>query len=102
MPILVQLCPRPSISWRYWLTEPSAPTLRTGSRTTERKDGLRLESASALQELLELVARLEGLNVRVATNVLALDEDVGDGALAGDVLEGVLEVTAVGWAVLAD
>lgn len=52
-----------------------------------------LESASLLQQSREL--SLLGLELGVAANVLLADEDVGDSALAGDLLERSLDVGAV-------
>lgn len=57
---------------------------------------LRLESASLGEEGLELARAAEALDVRVAANVLLGNVDVGDGALAGDLFECVLDSTAVG------
>lgn len=58
---------------------------------------LRLESAGLLEKVLELAALEQALQVRVAANVLLGDEAVGDGALAGDLVEGVLDGAAVVW-----
>ena len=57
--------------------------------------GWNLQSTSSLQQPLQLRTLL-ALQVRVTTNVLLANEDVGDGALVGDFLEGVLEVGSVG------
>lgn len=57
---------------------------------------LRLERTRVLQQTLQLAGVVEALDVRVAANVLLPDVDVGNGALAGDVLEGILQVGAVG------
>lgn len=57
---------------------------------------LRLESASLGEEGLELARAAKALDVRVAANVLLGNVDVGDGALAGDLFECVLDSTAVG------
>lgn len=58
-----------------------------------------LESTSILQQLLNLLPVLavldDGLEVRVATDVDLANEDVGDGALAGHLVQGVLDVIAV-------
>ena len=54
---------------------------------------LSVDGADGLQQALELA--LLGLEVRVAANVFAADVDVGDGALARDLLEGVLDGGAV-------
>lgn len=59
----------------------------------------RLERTSSLQKLLDLLAVLalgdNGLEVRVTADVLLVDEDVGHGALAGDLEERVLHLAAV-------
>jgi uncharacterized membrane protein (Fun14 family) len=56
---------------------------------------LRLQGTSLLQKVLELSARVQALKVRVSTNVLLLDVDVGDGTLARDLLESVLKSGAI-------
>jgi len=56
---------------------------------------LRLEGAGLLEEVLELAALEHALEVRVAADVLLGDPGVGDGALARDLLEGVLDGAAV-------
>ena len=45
--------------------------------------------------LLEAASSVEGLEFGVATDVVAADEDVGDGALAGDVFELVLHISTI-------
>lgn len=52
-----------------------------------------LEGADVGQQRLELLGL--GLEVAVATNVLLADEDVGHCALAGQLLEGVLDGGAI-------
>jgi len=47
---------------------------------------LRLQGIGLLEQALELSAGLQALDVRVTTNVLLLDVDVGNGALARDFL----------------
>jgi hypothetical protein len=54
-----------------------------------------LDGVGVLEQLRELA--LLCLQLRVAANVLLADEDVGHGALLGDVLEGVLDRGAVIW-----
>ena len=49
----------------------------------------RLDSVGILEQLRKLA--LLGLQLRVTTDVLLADEDVGDGALLGHLLEGVLD-----------
>ena len=49
----------------------------------------RLDGVGLLEQLGELA--LLCLQLRVAANVLLTDEDVGDGALLGDVLKSVLD-----------
>lgn len=51
--------------------------------------------AGLLEAALEHAALVELLQVRVAADVLLGEEDVGDGALAADFEEGVLEVVTV-------
>lgn len=51
--------------------------------------------AGLLETALEGAVLDELLQVRVSADVLLGEEDVGDGALAGDFEEGVLEVVAV-------
>ena len=46
-----------------------------------------------LQQAIKLA--LLGLDIRVATDVVLVDEDVGHAALASDLLEGILECGAV-------
>ena len=48
-----------------------------------------------LQQACQLAAAGEALNVRIAANVLLLDVDVRDGALAADLLQGVLQLASV-------
>lgn len=60
-------------------------------RATRNIDILRLEGAGALQKGLQLAALELVLEVGVAANVLLGDPDVGDSALARDLLQGVLE-----------
>ena len=61
--------------------------------------GGRLESTSLLEELLDLLAVLavldNSLKIGVTANVLLADEDVGDGALTGQLEKGVLDIGAV-------
>jgi hypothetical protein len=52
-----------------------------------------LDGVGILEQLRELA--LLRLQLGVAANVLLADEDVGHGALLGDVLEGVLDRGAV-------
>lgn len=54
-----------------------------------------LGSTSLLQELRKLL--LLALQIRIASNVLVVDEDVWDGALVGDLLECVLNGGTVVW-----
>lgn len=54
----------------------------------------RLQSTGSGELALEVIL-LEGLDVRVAANVLLVDEDVGDAALAGHLSESVLDVGTV-------
>lgn len=54
------------------------------------------DRAGRFQQLDELTAGLETLQIRVAADVLLGDVDVGDCALAADLLEGVLHLVAVG------
>lgn len=54
----------------------------------------RLQSSSSGQFALELV-RAKGLDVAVAADVLLGNEDVGHAPLVGDLLEGVLDGSAV-------
>jgi hypothetical protein len=56
---------------------------------------LRLDGADLLEQRLELVGGQQGLEVRVAANVLLADVDVGNGALARNCLESVLQGGAV-------
>ena len=56
--------------------------------------GTILQGASLLEQLLE-VAALALLEVRVAADVLLGDEDVGHGALAAHLTQGVLDRVAV-------
>lgn len=51
--------------------------------------------ASLLETVLEGAVLDELLQVRVSADVLLGEEDVGDGALAGDFEEGILEVVTV-------
>lgn len=51
---------------------------------------------SSSQLALESVL-VKSLEVRVATNVLLSDEDVGDTALVGHLLESILDGRAVLW-----
>lgn len=52
-----------------------------------------LDSVGVLEQLRKLA--LLGLELRVTTNVLLADEDAGDGALLGHLLEGVLDGGAI-------
>lgn len=52
-----------------------------------------LQGPSLLQQLGQF--SLARLQIRVATDVLLVDEDVGDGALVGDLLQSVLNGSAV-------
>ena len=84
----------------------ASPSSIIHTRTTSNtlpldEDSLRSQSTDLAQQGLELVARPEGLQIRVAADVLALEKNVGDGALASDVLKGVLECTTVGCLLLA-
>ena len=58
-----------------------------------------LESASLLEELLDLLAVLavldNSLEIGVTANVLLADEDVGNGALTGQLEKGILDIGAV-------
>ena len=54
----------------------------------------RLQSAGSGELALEVIL-LEGLDVRVAANVLLVDEDVGDAALTSHLSESVLDVGTV-------
>lgn len=58
-----------------------------------------LESTSLLEELLDLLAVLavldNSLEIGVTANVLLADEDVGNGALAGQLEKGILDIGAV-------
>jgi len=54
---------------------------------------LALDGVCILQQLWQL--RLLCLEVRVATDVLVVNEDVRDGALVGDVFESVLNCAAI-------
>ena len=54
----------------------------------------RLQSTGSGELALEVIL-LESLDVRVAANVLLVDEDVGDAALAGHLSESVLDVGTV-------
>lgn len=65
---------------------------RARTEKDEKTEGS-LQSINLPQLRLQLGA--QGRQVRVAANVLCANEDVGDGALAGDLLEGRLEVVAV-------
>lgn len=56
--------------------------------------GCNLESSSILQQPGKVI--LLGLKVRVTSNVLLLDEDVGHGPLVGDFLQGGLDFISVG------
>lgn len=58
------------------------------------------KTANLLQ--LRLEAGAERVQVRVAADVLLAKEDVGHGALAGDLLEGVLDGAAVACCVSED
>ena len=53
-----------------------------------------LKSTSVLQQLRQITATLQ---IGVSTDVRLLDEDVRDGALAGDFLKGVLDGGAVAY-----
>ena len=55
-----------------------------------------LDSVGILEQLRKLA--LLGLELRVTTDVLLADEDVGDGALLGHLLEGVLDGGAIVYA----
>lgn len=52
-----------------------------------------LKSTSVLQQGRKLA--FASLQIRVSTDMLLLDEDVGDGALAADFHEGVLDGAAI-------
>ena len=52
-----------------------------------------LDGVGILEQLVELA--LLCLELGVAANVLLADEDVGDGALLGHLLEGVLDGGAI-------
>lgn len=58
---------------------------------------LRGNGTSSLEQRNKLAVGAELLDVGVAADVLLADVDVGDGALAADLLEGVLKLVAVGW-----
>lgn len=57
------------------------------------KSSPNLEGTSSLEQTRELVHL--GLEVGVTADVLLADEDVGDGALVGDLLKSGLNVGAV-------
>lgn len=57
---------------------------------------LRLDSTSLLQQWFQSARLVQALEVRVAADMLLLDVDVGNGALAGDLLESILHGGAVG------
>jgi hypothetical protein len=52
-----------------------------------------LESTGILQQAWEIL--LYGLEIRVSTNVLLVDEDVWNRALTGQVLEGGLDSRSI-------
>ncbi|KMU85120.1 hypothetical protein CIHG_02902 [Coccidioides immitis H538.4] len=54
-----------------------------------------LQRTSSLEQSRQF--RLAGLQVRVSTDVLVVDEDVGNGALVGDLLESGLDSGAIIW-----
>lgn len=58
---------------------------------TEISIALRLESASILEQVFELAGFLQVLQVGVAADMLLLDVNVGDGTLARDLLESILQ-----------
>jgi hypothetical protein len=60
----------------------------------------RLDSVGILEQLRKLA--LLALQLRVTTDVLLADEDVGDGALVGHLLESVLDGGAIVCAQLLD
>lgn len=62
----------------------------------ESREALRGQGAGVGEQSLELAGPEEALKVGVAPDGLLLDEGVGDGALAGEGLDGVLKGTAVG------
>ena len=45
---------------------------------------------------IELAGAVQLLDIRVSSNVVSTNEDIGDGALASLLLEGVLDVATVG------
>jgi len=60
----------------------------------------RLDSVGVLEQLRKLA--LLGLQLRVTADVLLANEDVGDGALLGHLLEGILDGGTVVCIVLSD
>ena len=52
-----------------------------------------LDSTSLFQQSIELA--LSGLEIRIATNVLLGNENVGNAALAGDFLQSILDCGAI-------
>lgn len=57
---------------------------------------LELISLVLLQQVVERTIAISTVQVVAATNVLAIDEHVGHGALTGDGLQGCLVLTALG------
>ena len=78
-PVILQLCVR--------LSNPALPPSVASYIVTQS------QSTGISEQALELA--LLGLEIRVAANVLLGNVDVGDGALAADLLEGVLDGAAV-------
>lgn len=58
---------------------------------TPRRTGALRQNTSLLQERLQLALLVQGLNLRVSTDVLLANVDVGHGALAVELLKGVLK-----------
>jgi hypothetical protein len=94
---------RPSnpLVWIYFLPPPGLPLRNNASRHPDLNLVLvvSLDRSRRLEQLLNLLAILavldDGLEVRVAANVLLFDEDVWDGALARDLDERLLKVVTV-------
>jgi hypothetical protein len=61
---------------------------------------IKSQSTSLLEQGGQIV--LLGLQIAVATNVLLVDKDVGDGALARQLGQGLLDLGAVGLVVQLD
>ena len=70
---------------------PGATALRLG-----------LERASLPQHGLQLAAAQEALQLRIPANVALVDEAVGDGRLARQLLEGILHGGAIRYAIEID